>query len=179
VRWGLTIGAIAVLLLGGCSSDPSPPTPSPAAVAEGQGFVLALAVPADHFDVGQAIDVRTTLAWTGLAPTVTIWGSGMGPVFFQFEELTGRRKVIGGAITADCAMHQFAQGVTPIPLRKNGAWEGDDPDVGFYVDFFHEKELRLPAGRWRIVAELGGYLAECAMDAPAVSLRAAVEFEVG
>ncbi len=103
----LLTGILAAALLGGCTSEP-PPAPTPlTAVAADKGFVLSMAVPSDRFAVGQAIDVRTTLTWTGPEPTVTVWGSGSGPVGFLFEELTGRQRRIGGAMTSDCGQHRY------------------------------------------------------------------------
>jgi len=174
------VAIVVAVLVGGCSTDPSPDATPPTAVAQGQGFVLTMAVPTDHFAVGQAIDVRTTLAWTGPAPNVTIWGSGMSPVGFLFEELTGRHRKIGGLMTADCSQHSYVRGVaTPIPLAKTAAWSGDDPDAAFFQEFTKDPLLHLPAGRWRITADLGGYLAQCAMDAPGISLQAVLEIGVG
>ncbi|HEX5823288.1 MAG TPA: hypothetical protein VFY18_02410 [Candidatus Limnocylindrales bacterium] len=176
IRAGLIVLA---MLIGSCASQPSPEPTPPTAIAQGQGFVLAMAFPADHFAPGDAIDVKTTLAWIGPAPNVTVWGSGMGPIGFMFEELTGRHRMMGGAMTADCVRHPFPQGVTAIPLTKSGGWTGDDPDAVFYSSFYADPQLHLPAGRWRITAELDGTLAECAMDAPGVSLKAVLEIGVG
>ena len=171
---------VVAALLCGCSTEPSPDATPPTAVAQGQGFVLAMALPTDHFAPGQAIDVRTTLAWTGRAPNVTIWGSGTGPVGFLFEELTGRHRKMGGLMTSDCSNHSYARGVaTPIPLAKTASWNGDDPDGAFFEEFAKDPLLHLPTGRWRITAELGGYLAQCAMDAPGISLQAVLEIGVG
>ena len=179
MRRELCAALVLAALLGGCSSDPAAETPL-TTVAQGQGFVLAVALPTDHFTSGQAIDVRTTLTWTGPAPNVTIWGSGMGPVGFLFEELTGRQRKIGGVMTADCSQHSYVRGVaTPIPLGKSAAWTAADPDAAFFQAFAKDPLLHLPAGRWRITAELSGYLAECAMDAPGVSLKAVLEIGVG
>jgi len=174
------VAIVVAVLVGGCSTDPSPDATPPTAVAQGQGFVLTMAVPTDHFAVGQAIDVRTTLAWTGPAPNVTIWGSGMSPVGFLFEELTGSHRKIGGLMISNCSNHSYARGVaTPIPLAKTAAWSGDDPDAAFFQEFTKNPLLPLPAGRWRIIADLGGYLAQCAMDAPGISLQAVLEIGVG
>jgi hypothetical protein len=171
---------ISAALVVGCSSEASPDASPPTATAEGQGFVLVMAVPTDHFAPGQAIDVRTTLTWAGAAPNVTIWGSGMGPVGFLFEELTGRKRTIGGVMTSDCSRHSYDRAVaTAIPLGKSAAWSADDPDTAFFQDFSSDPVLHLPAGRWRITADLSGYLAQCAMDAPAVSLKAVLEIGVG
>jgi hypothetical protein len=180
MRRGLGAALLTAALLAACSSQPSPDQTPPTAIAAGQGFALAMGVPADHFAVGQAIDVLTTLTWTGPAPKATIWGSGSGPVIFLFEDLTGRHRMPGGAMTADCAKHPFAQGVaTSIPFHKSGGWIADDPDAAFFREFFADPLLRLPAGNWRITADVEGMLAECAANAPTISLRAALEIGVG
>lgn len=179
MRRGLGTAFVVAALVGACSSDPSPAASPSTAVAQGQGFVLAMAVPTDHFALGQAIDVRTTLTWTGAAPNVTIWGSGMGPVGFLFEELTGRRRTIGGVMTADCSRHSYDRGVaTSIPLGKSAAWSADDPNAAFFQEFSADPVLHLPAGRWRVTADLEGMLAECAANAPTISLKAVLEIEV-
>ena len=170
---------VAALLLAGCSSEPPPDEPL-AAVAQGGGFVLAMTLPTNHFVIGDAIDVRTTMTWSGPAQNVVLRASGSGPVAFIFQELTGRRRILGGAMTADCAQHPFAQGVaTPIPLRKSGGWSADDPDAPFYEAFYRDPQLHLPAGRWRVMAEVDGYLADCSDNAPRVKLRATLEIGVG
>ena len=139
-----------------------------------------MAVPTDHFAQGQAIDVRTTLTWTGSAPKATIWASGMGPVGFLYEELTGRKRTIGGVMTADCAQHLYDRGVvSPIPIGKSVGWSEDDPDAAFLREFARDPLLHLPAGRWRITAEVDGLLAPCDADAPALKLRAVLEIGVG
>ena len=176
----LLVGSLAAVLLGSCTNEP-PPAPTPlTAVAANEGFVLSMAVPTDRFAVGQAIDVRTTLTWTGPDPTVTIWGSGMGPVGFLYEELTGRQRKIGGLMTSDCARHPYERGVaTPIPVGKSAAWSADDPDAAFFQEFANDPLLHLPAGRWRIVADMSGYLVPCEANAPSVTLRAVLEIGVG
>jgi hypothetical protein len=171
---------MAALFVVACSSEPSPDPSPPTAVAEGKGFVLMMAVPTDHFGEGQAIDVRTTLTWTGPAPRATIWGSGMGPVGFLYEELTGRKRTVGGVMTADCAQHLYDRGVvTPIPIGKSVGWSEDDPDAPFLREFARDPLLHLPAGRWRISADLDGLLAPCDADAPAIKLQAVLEIGVG
>jgi hypothetical protein len=172
--------AMAATLVVACSSEPSPDASPPTVVAQDKGFVLVMAVPTDHFAEGQAIDVRTSLTWTGPAPNATIWGSGMGPVGFLYEELTGRHRTLGGVMTADCAQHLYDRGVvTSIPLRKNVGWSEDDPDAAFFREFARDPLLRLPAGRWRISAQVDGLLAPCDADAPALKLQAVLEIGVG
>ena len=182
MRRGLGAGlAIATaLLVVACSTEPSPAASPPTVVAQDQGFVLVMAVPTDHVAEGQAIDVRTTLTWTGPAPKATIWGSGMGPVGFLYEELTGRKRSLGGVMTSDCAQHLYDRGaVTRIPVAKSVAWSADDPDAAFYREFSQDPLLHLPAGRWRITAELDGFLDRCDANAGAINLKAVLEIGVG
>ena len=179
-RLGAGLAMAVALLVVACSSEPSPDPSPPTVIAQDQGFVLVMAVPTDHFAEGQAIDLRTTLTWTGPAPTATIWGSGMGPVGFLYEELTGRKRSLGGVMTGDCAQHLYDRGVVArIPISKNVAWSADDPDAAFYQEFSRDPLLRLPAGRWRITAELDGMLAPCDANAPAIKLHAVLEIGVG
>ena len=183
MRGGLRAGlasAAALLLVVACSNEPSPQASPPTAMAQDQGFVLVMAVPTDHVADGQAIDVRTTLTWTGPAPKATIWGSGMGPVGFLYEELTGRKRTMGGVMTADCAQHLYGRGVVnAIPIGKNVGWSEDDPDAAFFREFARDPLLHLPAGRWRITAALDGLLGPCDANPPAINLKAVLEIEVG
>jgi hypothetical protein len=175
---GATLIAQA-FVLGACSSGPSPDASPLVAVDQGQGFVLTMALPTDHFASGQAIEVRTTLTWTGPAATAGVWGSGHGPVGFVVQEVTGRR-TMGGAMTSDCRMTSYDRGVaTPIPFGKGVAFSADDPAAAFYRKYAGEPDLRLPPGRWRITAILDAFVAPCAGDAPRVSLRTTVEIGVG
>ena len=101
-------------------------------------------------------------------------------VTFSFAEMTGRHRTIGAGGTDDCVKREFAKGIaTPIPFGKSGGWGAEDPDAAFYEAFFRDPQLHLSPGRWRILAHAGGFLAECAADAPELDLRVTLEFGVG
>jgi hypothetical protein len=161
------------------SPDASEPTGQPI-ILEGRdaGFALSLRVGTDVVDAGTPIDVAATLIWEGANPMATIWGSGSGPVSFELEQIDGDM-ALGGMMTADCAMHDYARLVpVQIPYRKSGGFSGDDPNAGFYRAFFADPVLRLPAGRWRVTANAGGYLMPCEMDAPTVDISLSAEILV-
>ncbi len=142
------------------------------------GFALAMRIGSDVVDAGAPIDVAATLTWEGAEPTATIWGSGMGPVLFALEQLDGDLE-LGGMMTADCAQHEYARlAPVQIPYVKSGGISADDPNAGFYRAFFADPVLRLPAGRWRVSANVSGFLLPCEMNAPVVDIRLEAEILV-
>jgi hypothetical protein len=169
-------GLVIALVAAGCGGLPDPgdgPTPLGVRV-EDKGFVLQMSLPSSVWASADDIPVSTTLTWTGPAPEGGIWSSGGGPVVFTFTEVGGKSRMMGGAMTADCAAFTYARGVPAvIPLRKSGGWVGEDPNASFYEAWYAEAGLHLPVGNWRLQAVASGFLAPCAADAPSLDLKTA------
>jgi hypothetical protein len=167
-----SLAVVLVLLVAvGCDADPAA-TDLPTAVGGrvvADGFILEVRLPSAAYAPEDAIPLGATVTWTGEPGRGRIWGSGMGPVSYFFTEVGGAKRVMGGAMTADCTMKEFAAGVpTAVPLRKSGAWTDKDPNGPFYQAWFKDPLLHLPTGRWHVSVTLGGYLAQCALDAKAI-----------
>ncbi len=164
------LAAVLILAVAGCDLGPS----AEESVAIGarvvaEGFVLDLRLPADTFAPTDAIPVTTTLTWTGAPGAGRIWGSGSGPISFTFNEVGGASRAMGGVMTADCTMTEFAPGVaTVIPLGKGAAWTADDPNAVFYEAWSKDPVLHLPIGHWQVRASVGGFLAPCEMGAKSI-----------
>jgi len=153
------------------SPDSGPITSS----AEGNGFVLAVTLPADTYTPVDPIELEVTLTWQGAAPTKKVWGSAGGPLLFALKQLDGPIE-IGPASDAACAIHEFVRGVPQVSgYRKSGGYSDTDPNAAFYKAFFADPKLRLPVGQWRISVIVDGYLEECAQNAPPLSLNASVD----
>jgi hypothetical protein len=176
----LAIGAVVVATCGQAPvPTPSGPTDQPI-VLEGRdaGFVLSMRIGSGVVDAGAPIDISATLMWEGANASASIWGSGSGPVSFGLEEIDGDI-VLGGAMTSDCQQDEFRRLVpVPVPFQKSGGWSAEDPNAAFYRTFFADPVLRLPAGRWRVTANAGGYLLPCEMNAPMVEIRLEAEILV-
>jgi hypothetical protein len=172
---------VALLVLASCAQEQRPemsePTGGPIVVEGRQdGFLLSLRVSGDTVDAGAPIGIDAILTWDGPAVRATVWASGSGVVSFGLRQLDGDI-ALGGAMTADCAVHEFDR-LTPvaIPFRKSGGFSEDDPNADFYRAFFADPILRLPAGRWRVSAIASGFLEPCEMTAP--KLEIALEADV-
>ena len=175
------VAAIVLALVAACGQAPTPsgPTGQPiVVVGRDAGFALSMRVGSDVVDAGVPIDVSSILTWEGAAPSATIWGSGGGPVSFSLEQVGGPLN-IGGAMTADCAKHEYARLVpTAIPFQKSGGYTADDPNAAFYRTYFADPVLRLPAGRWKLTAIANGYLKPCDMNARQVNITLQAEILV-
>jgi len=171
------LAAVLLVALGATACGGAPTaTDEPHAVGgrvEQAGFVLEVVLPSETYAAADAIPVRTTLTWTGAPGAGRIWGSGMGPVTYGYQEIGGAGRSMGGVMTADCAMKEFPTGEPVIiPVGKSAGWSGDDPNAAFYAAWSRDPLLHLPSGHWQVRVGLGGMLAPC--DANAPTLEAAV-----
>jgi hypothetical protein len=94
------------------------------------------------------------------------------------QQLDGPR-LIGGGSDAACAVHEFKRGILQRSgYRKSGGYSETDPDAAFYRAFFADPLFRLPPGQWRISVVADGFLAECAMNAPRLTLKVSADILV-
>ncbi len=150
-RFGWTLVALCVVAAG-CVAGEEAHTPASVKTTVTDGdYSLSFELPRATWATTDAIDGTATLAYDGLG-TVTIWGSGSGPLNFGYAEVGGSKK-IEPAWTADCTNRQFSAGEPIVSaLKKSGGWSGEDPDASFYESFFSEAAVHLPAGDWTITA---------------------------
>jgi hypothetical protein len=163
------------------SSAAAPLTgPSVRTTAANAGFTLGMSLDHDRYRAGQPITVATTLTYDGPNERVTIWGNGdPGPVGFDVVQVGGPLAMHGGG-TSDCVSYGLTRGVAvDYPFSKVGGWTYDDPYAPFYASYYHDPQLRLPAGTWRITAKgmfaIGG--TDCGQGQDA-SLTATIEIVV-
>jgi len=184
------LAVVAVLVAGciqgaGAPGQASPPgssstSPTPSRVTKSDGtFEVTISTPNAHVAPNEPITIRTTLTYVGPKPSIEAAGSGGGLVAFSLEEVGGTRS-IHSAITADCRTgYRFTRGV-PVEQRfgKSGGFSQEDPNADFIRTYLTDPVLRLPAGRWRVVADLNASEGTCTADGGHV-LSVPLEITVG
>jgi hypothetical protein len=162
------------------STSPRSAAAIPAAAVEGNDaepwFKLRIGAESGVYRAGEPIHVWARLTYTGPKPQEKLVASGSGLVQFSWEQQNGQRRQ-DGAATADCAPYSIDRTqVLAVPFAKSGGFSGDDPDAGFWRQYFADPVLRLPAGRYRIHALTNFFVGECA--GPEHRLDATVEITV-
>lgn len=163
----------------GASSDQPYLAASPAsAEATEADFRLELTVEQDRYRAGQPILADATLTYLGDGP-VRLWGSGSALVGTTVRQLDGPIDP-GMAFTTDCVAYEIdPDAPMHVEFGKSGGFDTDEPLADFYEAYFRDPLLRLPPGRWELVASasftVGGD--DCGAG-PGVSVRATVEIVV-
>lgn len=162
------------------SADPSqPPSPSvePAgeAVAEASDELFRLIVrsPASAYAPGQQIDVTADVIYVGPGDAETIYHAA-SPVGWRITQLDGPAAMEGGMDLPCLTTALDAEEPLRLPFQKAGGIDDTGP---FTRAWFEEPGLQLPAGRWRITAEMNVALGDCA--GAAHRLSAAIDLVVG
>ena len=181
-RWRLVPLVASVSLLMGCGTSvaptgsPNPTLPSPAASVADDLFSLAEHADRATYHASDPIGIQAVLTYTGTDTTLVPSGSGEGLVAFGLRQLDGPLHM-EAAVTADCAQHPMAPGIPQaIPFFKSGAYEPTASDAGFWSQYFSDPVLRLPPGRWAIIATATIRGRDCA--SPEHDLTATVEITV-
>ena len=157
-----------MLAIGCATPSPSgPPTAAPArpmrAEAREGDFRLILQSSDDHYAAGAPIDLATEVSYLGPQPKLILGGSGGGLVVVSLLQLDGPLRMEGGSDDM-CSGYTIAPGA-PLTQRyvKSGGWSEEDPNKAFYTAFFADPVLRLPSGKWRVVANAWFTVGDCSM----------------
>ncbi|MEX2546560.1 MAG: hypothetical protein WD830_02075 [Chloroflexota bacterium] len=139
-------------------------------------FTLTVFARAAEYAVDEPIDVHAELVYEGPARSAVVTGVGELVNGFGVRQLDGPIS-IGPGWNEPCIRDSLTNGVELVePYRKSGGWSEDDPLRDFYMSFFADPELRLPAGTWAITAYSEFYSGECGGEL--VKLTASVVIEV-
>jgi hypothetical protein len=154
----LSIGATAVLamvVVTGLALRAPAPSVGPGgpafATADDGMFRLELTTPRGTYGPDDAIEPVATVTYHGPKATETI-SHAASPIGFRIEEVGGQRQMAGG-MRQPCKSTVLANGTpTTVPFAKAGS--PDNPNDGFDRAWYNDPVFRLPAGTWRIIADL-------------------------
>lgn len=144
----------------GCAAPPLPSSNPVVIESTVEGYKLSFEMPKSTWRVDEVIRGQATLSLEGEGST-TLSGSGSTVFSFAFASAGLRMDPVQ---TADCARYVIGADM-PImsEIRKSGAFDPNDPNYPFYDRWFHDPELHLPPGEWRIFATAVFYEgSECA-----------------
>jgi hypothetical protein len=152
--------------------DEPPGEERPLGTAQDDTFYFEILADKAAYAPDEPIDVVASFTYLGPNATERVFHAA-SPVGFRIEEIGGTR-VMGGGMDLPCLFTDVESGVPEtVPFAKSGS--PTDGEAGFDRAWYADPELRLPPGRWRIVANLWVSLGECGVGH---RLEAAVEVAV-
>lgn len=123
---------------------------------------LDIAADGTTYRPNDLITAGATLTYSGAAERIRVVGSGSGLVGFGVQQLDGDLGT-GPFRTDDCRSYELVSGQPlDVSFIKSGGYAYEDPNADFYRSYFAtRRELRLPAGVWRITAYANMTLDHC------------------
>jgi hypothetical protein len=155
---------------------PDEASPVPAVLTSVEDDTFRLTIMTDHasYTTTDVIPVAAILQLLRDEPT-TIAGSGSGPVVFGIEQLDGPVDA-GPAWTSDCTYHVWApKQVEFVPFQKSGGYDASDPMAPFWMAFFNDADLVLPAGHYRIFAMVDYDVDTCEVEEHVLTAEALID----
>ena len=125
-------------------------------------FVMTLNSDKEVYSTTDIIHIWGTLEYVGDSDTIEIWHACP---FMLFSITDGDDFDIGG-MTVDILASSVLEKsrVYHFDYQKSGGWSADAPDAKYWEDFFKEKDLLLPKGKYTITLNGGFSLSEKMTD---------------
>jgi hypothetical protein len=140
-------------------------------------FRLTLTTPHRMYAPTDAIEPVAAVTYLGPRPKETMY-HGAYPVWFQIEEVGGKR-VMGGGMDTPCLSTELTRSApAEYPFGKAGA-ASDDPAAGFNSAWYQDPVLRLPEGTWRIIANLDIDTGKCGGEHHQLTVENVITVVVG
>jgi hypothetical protein len=122
----------------------------PQLVHRDERFELKLNIEKTTFAAGEPIPYSASLTYIGDEDSFTVWG---GHTIVGFQITNGLDFDMEGASTTELVSTKLVKDKTVVyPFVKSGGYSNDDPKADFWREFYHEKELILPPGKYLIEA---------------------------
>lgn len=146
-------------MLVACAGPATPEAAVPAvASARDARFQLQLQAPRTTYRSTEPIEPIAFVTWLGPGREEVFHGGSM--IGFRISEIGGSRVMAGGMDTPCLSTPMVAGEPLAFPFQKAGAI-ADDPSEGFDEAWYRNPVLRLPPGRWQIVAYLWASIGDC------------------
>ena len=139
-------------------------------------FCLTLYADNSAYSTDDAIQIWATLEYVGGDNSVTIWH---GDPYIVFSITDGADFHVSGLVHDSLTSTILQKGqLYHFDYVKSGGYETLAPDADFWREFYHEEELKLPAGTYTVSVDGAFYLSEDVLSAekgPSCSLQITVQ----
>lgn len=115
-------------------------------VAENEDFRIKTYIDKQEFNENEEIKLYSTLEYIGSQSGISIWS---GDPYFHYDIYDGETYFNQG-FTRDVLMETVLKKgeIYRMPFSKSGGWSEDDPKADLWREYFSEKELKLPKGKY-------------------------------
>lgn len=134
----------------------------PKLVHKDDQFEMKLNIQKKKYKVGEPIHYSALLTYIGDSDSILVWGPR---TYIMFSLTDGKEIKMEGASTLELTATRLFKGeINEYPFFKSGGYSVNDPDAGFWKEFYSEKDLLLPAGTYLITANSNFSLTEKVVD---------------
>ena len=139
-------------------------------------FCLTLYADNSAYSTDDAIQIWATLEYVGGDNSVTIWH---GDPYIVFSITDGADFHVSGLVHDSLTSTILQKGqLYHFDYVKSGGYDTLAPDADFWREFYHEEDLKLPAGTYTVSVDGAFYLSEDVLSAekgPSCSLQITVQ----
>lgn len=148
----LLLLVIALPRLGPAADGLPSPSGGPVSATTRSGdFSLIITSARSQYEADEPVEVEASLVYDGDQGEATVGGAN-ALIGFGIEQVDGTLRM-EPAFDASCTPHTLSAGVPVVePFSKSGGFSDDDPDAGFWREWFSDPVPTLPAGTWRVKA---------------------------
>jgi hypothetical protein len=135
---------------------------NPKLVNRDELFELKLNIEKTTFFAKEPIQYSASLTYIGDGDSFTVWGSH---TIVAFLITNGQDFDMDGVISLELAATKLLKNKTVVyPFMKSGSYSNEDPKADFWREFYSEKGLTLPPGKYLIEAVSTFSLDESVVD---------------
>ncbi|AOT71441.1 hypothetical protein [Geosporobacter ferrireducens] len=145
---------IAALFLTACYQNPvsqeAENTEYQVFLAEDKNFKVKTFINKLQFTENEEINIYSTIEYIGDEDSINIWS---GEPYFHHIIFSGE-EYFNESLTLDLLKETVLKKgeIYTIPFSKSGGYSADDPKAEFWKQYYSEKELKLPKGKYSFIA---------------------------
>gem|GEM_PF-674846 len=117
---------------------------------EDENFLVKTYINKLEFKEKEEISMYSTIEYIGEKDSITIWS---GEPYFHYEIYDGKEYFSEGMTQDILKQTVLNKGeIYTIPFSKSGGYSEEDPKADFWKQYYSEKELKLPKGKYFFTA---------------------------